>query len=207
MKRDHITGAVLAGGRARRMEGQDKGLITLLGRPMVAYVIDALRPQVDGLIINANRNLEGYGAYGYPVVQDGVGEYFGPLAGMLSALRRAPRGYVLTAPCDSPLVAPDLAVRLWAALQRTRAEIAVAHDGRRMQPVFALLPTRLADSVHHFLLTGERKIDTWYAQHHVALADLSDRPETFLNVNTEEERRDLEERLRAGSGSQPVAER
>jgi len=87
--RDQVTGVVLAGGRSQRMGGQDKGLVELAGRTMIEHVVAALRPQVGALIINANRNQETYARLGYPVVPDGVGDYFGPLAGMASAMQKA----------------------------------------------------------------------------------------------------------------------
>ncbi len=90
----------------------------------------------------------------------------------------------------------DLVARLYAALAEQHADISVANDAARMQPVFALLRCALLKSIVAFLDGGNRKIDRWYARHKTALADFSDRPETFLNVNTPEDRTALEERLR-----------
>ncbi|MEX0872540.1 MAG: molybdenum cofactor guanylyltransferase MobA [Aquisalimonadaceae bacterium] len=195
---EDITGLILAGGRATRMGGQDKGLITVAGRPMAAHILTALRPQVAALLINANRNLDRYAELGAPVVSDQVADFAGPLAGMASGLGSADTAWMVTAPCDSPLIPPDLVARLIAALRADDAELAVAWGEGRMQPVFALLPRRLLPSLNAFLQAGERKIDRWYAQHRVALADLSDRPEMFLNINTPEERDALEARLTTG---------
>ena len=194
--RHDITGVVLAGGRARRMGGKDKGLIDLAGSSMAARVMEALRPQVGALMVNANRNQEAYARLGEPVIADVVGDYSGPLAGMASAMQHAGTTYVVTAPCDSPLIPADLVQRLYQAMGRARAEICVAHDGKRMQPVFALLHCTLLDSILAFLAQGGRKIDQWYALHNTTLADFSDSPETFLNVNTPEDRKALEEKLR-----------
>ena len=194
--KNDITGVVLAGGRGRRMGGEDKGLIDLAGSSMAAHVMEALRPQVGALMVNANRNQEAYARLGQPVIADAVGDYSGPLAGMASAMQHAGTTYVVTAPCDSPLVPADLVQRLYQAMDRARAEICVAHDGKRMQPVFALLRCTLLDSILGFLAQGGRKIDQWYALHDTALADFSDRPETFLNVNTPEDRKALQEKLR-----------
>jgi molybdopterin-guanine dinucleotide biosynthesis protein A len=182
-----ITGVVLAGGQARRMGGQDKGLVTFRGRPLVEWVIAALAPQVAALVVNANRNQQAYEALGYPVIADQIEGFQGPLAGFASAMAAAGTPWIVTVPCDGPFLAPDLVERLCAALEREGAEIAVATDGKRMQPVYALLPVALAPSLHAFLAAGERKIDLWYARHHVALADLSDRPESFANINSEDD--------------------
>lgn len=190
-----ITGVVLAGGQARRMGGEDKGLVTLNGRAMIGYVLDILGPQVADILINANRNIERYQTYGYRVISDLHGDFSGPLAGMAAAMRAASTPYIVTVPCDSPLLPKDLVARLYRTLQHAGAEISVAHDGNRMQPVFALLQCSLLSSLEAFLDRGERKIDQWYAQHRVAQADFSAQPEAFINVNTPIERDALAARL------------
>lgn len=198
MSSERITGLVLAGGRARRMGGEDKGLVEVAGRAMASWVCDALATQCDDLLVNANRNAERYRALtGCEVVPDTLAGFAGPLAGMLSGLERCPGALMACAPCDSPLVAPDLVPRLRAALDERDADLAVAHDGERMQPVFVLLRARLRDSMRAFLEEGGRKIDAWYAQQRVALAAFSDHDEMFLNVNTPEDRERLERMLYA----------
>jgi len=187
-----ITGLVLAGGQARRMGGVDKGLVPVAGRPMIEHVLAALAPQVGPLLINANRNLERYAAYGHRVVPDTREGFLGPLAGVLSALAVLETDYLLTAPCDSPLIAPDLAERLHAALLAHDAEIVVARDAERQQPTFLLLRRGLAADLGEFLDSGGRKIDRWFECHRLAEADLSDRPGCFVNVNDPGERERVE---------------
>lgn len=194
-----ITAVILAGGRAERMGGNDKGLLQLCAKPLVAHVLDALVPQVGRVLINANRNLQAYRAFGVDVVSDVGGQFLGPLAGMLAAIRASGTGYVLTAPCDSPLLASDYATRMYAALVGARAELSVAHSGERLQPVFALLRTTLADDLQRYLQTEERKIDRWFAEHRMAVTDFADRPAMFRNLNTPAELAELEAELRASS--------
>jgi molybdenum cofactor guanylyltransferase len=198
-QRGRITGLVLAGGRALRMGGSDKGLVDLAGKPMVAWVIDCLREQVDELIINANRNQDVYGAMGYSVVADRSGDFQGPLAGMASGIQAATGEWLLTAPCDSPLVSPLLAQRMWQACERG-AEIAVAHDGERLQPVFAMIRCNLLESLQAYLDSGGRKIDRWYREHAMQEVDFSDCQDTFLNINEPADREQLEARLAAQGG-------
>lgn len=193
--RSRITGVLLAGGRAQRMGGQDKGLVPVAGRPMAAWVLEALRPQVAAVIINANRNRESYAGFGHPVVADALEGYCGPLAGMASAMAAAETPYILTAPCDSPFLPGDLAARLYRALEVQQAEIAAAHDGERLQPVFALLATDLRASLEAYLAAGERKIDRWFQTRRLAVVDFSDQPRTFLNLNTPEELAAVEAQL------------
>lgn len=194
--RHNITGVILAGGRGSRMGGEDKGLVLLNGRSMVEHVKARLQPQVSELVISANRNQELYAVLGTPVVPDLLSDYQGPLAGIASSLTIATTPYVVTVPCDSPLLGPDLVVRLAQALERDDADIAVAHDGERTHPVFLLLKRALLPSLLAFLEAGERKIDRWFARHRVATADFSDCPDAFINVNDPDERRAVEARLR-----------
>ena len=185
--RHDITGVILAGGRGQRMGGVDKGLMALAGKPMVTYVLDALRLQVATIVISANRNLNQYGAFGCRVASDTAGEYYGPLAGVASAMEITETKYIVTVPCDSPLVAQDLVARLYQALSQENADISVAHDGDRMHPVFALLRRDLLPSLQEYLQNGHRKIDRWFAHHKLVIAYFRDEPDTFVNVNNPEE--------------------
>ena len=194
-RRDAVAGLILAGGRARRMGGEDKGLISLAGRPMVEHVLERIQPQVDEVLINANRNAERYGRYGHRVIPDVIGDYSGPLAGMLTAMMAVEQPWLAVVPCDSPLLPHDLVDRLYQSVLAESAEIAVAHDGQRLQPVIALLSCSLLPYLRAFVDRGGRKIDTWYAEHRMIATDLSDHPEAFVNVNTPEERLELEQRV------------
>ena len=191
-----ITGVILAGGRATRMGGQDKGLLPLAGKAMVQHVIGALEPQVADIIINANRHPAEYARYGYRIMPDLLEGYCGPLAGIATALRAARTSYIVTAPCDSPFVPADLAMRLYRMLCQEAADIGIAHDGERLQPVFALLRCSLLGSLLCYLHEGERKVEPWYRQHPHVLCDFSDTPEAFINVNTPADITAAEDRLR-----------
>jgi molybdopterin-guanine dinucleotide biosynthesis protein A len=183
------------------MGGRDKGLVPVAGRAMVQWVAGAMARQCEAVMVNANRNAGEYARLtGCPVVADREADFAGPLAGMAAGLAASDAPLLACVPCDSPLVAPDLVARLRAALDDGGAELAVAHDGERMQPVFALLRRELRDSMERFLAAGGRKIDAWYAQHRVALAPFPDASDMFLNVNTPEQRDALEQRLQAAGG-------
>ena len=198
--REQVTGVILAGGRATRMGGTDKGLVAIAGRPMIAWVIDALRPQVSQVLINANRNRDRYGEFGSDVVEDGDGEFRGPLAGMASGMRVARTPWIAVVPCDSPLIHGQLVARLYAGAVSSGAPIAVAHDGERLQPVFALLARDLLDDLAGYLDEGERKIDRWYARHRFERIDCSDVMASFANIYAPEDKRMLEEALAQRAG-------
>lgn len=200
--RDEVTGVVLAGGRGARMGGADKGLVEVAGRPMIEHVLAALEPQAATLVVNANRNARDYARYGHPVIPDEIDGFQGPLAGMASALESAATKLVLVVPCDSPLVSPALGPRLHAALVEGEANLAVAHDGERLHPVFVLMRRTVLPGLRGFLARGGRKIDRWFAEEKTETADFSDLPDMFLNVNREEDRLRLEARLaQSGSGA------
>lgn len=186
-----VTGLVLAGGMGRRMDSRDKGLVEFRGKPMVAHVIERLAPQVETLIINANRNLERYGAPGYPVISDEVSGFAGPLAGLHAGLRACTTSLIVTAPCDSPFLPLDLVARLRTAMEENIAELAVARTGGFAQPVFTLCTVALLPSLTAFLESGGRKIDTWYAAHHVIEVEFADEA-AFANINTIEELQNLQ---------------
>ena len=186
-----ITGLILAGGQGRRMGGVDKGLVPLRGRPMVAWVLERLSPQVDEVLICANRNLDHYRALGCPVVSDsvfdGAGGFAGPLAGLHAGLRDARHSHVLTVPCDSPFLPADLGARLLEPCLTLGADLAVARTGNQPHPVFSLCRRSLLTHLTDFLASGGRKIDAWYASLKVIEVSFDDEPEAFSNINTPDE--------------------
>ena len=205
-----ITALILAGGRGTRMGGVDKGLQTFNGVPLALHTLKRL--QLGGaaarIVINANRNLAAYEAFGVPVWPDGMADYAGPLAGFLTGLQRCTTQFLLTVPCDTPLLPLDLGSRLGQALESHQADIAMASapeidkDGQvriRTQPVFCLLRASLLESLTKFTEEGGRKIDNWTALHRTVIVPFDqpgDDTRAFCNANSLADLRQLE-----GSGS------
>ena len=194
---DNISGLILAGGRAQRMAGEDKGLVLLNGQAMIEYVLASLEPQVHAVALNANRNIERYQAYGHPVISDELSNFQGPLAGFASGLRHCTTDYLVTVPCDGPLLCADYVQRLHQSALDKGCHISVASDGQRLQPVYALLHQSLLPSLLHFLARGDRKIDLWYRQEGYAECDFSDQPDMFTNVNSHEDLNNLGQQLKS----------
>ncbi|WP_395823133.1 molybdenum cofactor guanylyltransferase MobA [Collimonas sp.] len=188
----NITGLILAGGRGSRMGGVDKGLVLLDGKPMAAHVIARLTPQVGSLLVNANRNQDGYAAFGWPVWPDQQPGFAGPLAGLQAGLQHCNTAYLATAPCDSPFLPHDLVSRLASALTENAADLAVAAtldpDSRtvRAQPVFMLLKSNLLTDLNAYLLDGGRKMETWYRRLNYCETLFTD-AEAFSNINTQQQ--------------------
>jgi molybdopterin-guanine dinucleotide biosynthesis protein A len=184
---EDITGLILAGGRATRMGGVDKGLQSHRGIPLAMFTLLRLQPQVGPVMINANRNLGAYEAMGVPVWPDAQADYPGPLAGMLAGLEHCETGWLLTVPCDTPNFPDDLAARLARAAAEADADIAMAatrEDGVvQVQPVFCLLKAGLMESLVAFMHGGQRKIDRWTALHRCVEVVFDD-AQAFFNANT-----------------------
>ena len=189
-----ISAVLLAGGRARRMGGGDKGLLPVAGKCLGEWTLARLMPQADEILISANRNIADYARWGHCVVSDSEPDFAGPLAGICAAMVRAEGEWILSAPCDSPLLPVDLAARLLAGARAADAEIAVARAGGRTQPVFLLARRDLRADLEDFLRGGDRKIDLWYPRHRFVEVDFPD-AEAFLNANTAEELESLAPRL------------
>ena len=191
-----ITGIVLAGGQGSRMGGVDKGLQAFRGKPMVAHELERLAPQVDEVLVNANRNVEAYAAFGHRVICDEIEGFAGPLAGFERGLAHAGGNLVATVPCDSPFLPLDLVQRLRDAMDGAHADLAVAKTGEQAHPVFCLMKRGVHASLRDFLASGQRKIDRWYASLAVVEVPFDDEADAFLNINTREELASLEPRAR-----------
>jgi len=206
----NTTGLVLAGGQGLRMQGQDKGLLTLQSRPLVAHVLERLQPQVAGVVISANRNTEQYGRYGWPVLGDAPdAAYSGPLAGWMAGLQHCSTDWLLSVPCDCPLLPLDLQARLTAAAIANDASMAVAMAASdalaparlHMQPVFCLMHREVLTEVARYLAAGGRKLQA-FVRDQGAVEVPFDRPEdgcAFFNANHPQELHALDHALRKHS--------
>ena len=201
-----ITGLILAGGRGSRMGGVDKGLQNFNGLPLALHTLTRLQMGggVGSIMLNANRNLAAYESFGVSVWPDVLADYAGPLAGFLTGLERCETSFLVTVPCDTPLLPLDLVTRLAQALEDEDADIAMVSapelgkDGQmtlRAQPVFCLMRVDLMESLVHFTQEGGRKIDAWTALHKTVLVPFDlpdDDPKAFCNANTLTELHELE---------------
>ncbi len=179
-----ITGIILAGGMGRRMGGVDKGLVPFHGKPLVAHVLERLKPQVDEILVNANREIDIYGQLGHPVISDAITDFAGPLAGLHCGMASAKHALVVTAPCDTPFLPMDLVNRLLTAWQQQEVDVAVARTGDQPHPVFCLCRTSLLPHLTRFLESGGRKVDLWYADLNTIEVSFDDEAEAFANINT-----------------------
>lgn len=188
--KESITGLILAGGLGSRMGGVDKGLQDFGGMTMAAQVMQRLQPQVGTVLINANRHTDDYAKLGAPVVSDLIEGYAGPLAGLHAGLSRCATDYLVSAPCDSPLLPHDLVQRLSAALTEHQADAAVAVTGhgagQRRHPVFMLIHSSLREHLASYLNDGGRKVDGWLRSLHCIDVAFDDE-HAFANANTREE--------------------
>lgn len=199
ISKNDITAVILAGGRGSRVGGRDKGLIPLNGKPLIQYVVDMLQPQAHDLLITINRHSEEYARLGHATIKDELSDFQGPLAGLQQALQAAKTSWVVTAPCDTPFIPTDLVTRLSHSLKQSDALLAIAHDGKREQPLLGIFSTSLLQSLQTFLAQGQRKTIAWQESMGVIKVDFSDEAECFINLNTPEEIQVVEQKLKGGT--------
>ena len=181
-----VTALLLCGGAGRRLGGADKPLLNWQGQPLVERVAACVRPQVAGILVSANRNLDRYARYG-TVVTDRLSGFAGPLAGIASGLRASQTPWLLACPGDAPELPIDLVARLQAGLRNlsdsTRPPAAVAHDGARMQPLPLLLHASVEASLLEYLDSGRRSVLGWLDSLHPAVVDFTDQARAFHSCN------------------------
>ncbi len=187
-------GVILAGGLARRLGGGDKALTEVGGKPLLAYAIERLSPQVDRIVINANGDPARFDAFELPVVADTVEGFAGPLAGVLAgmewALLNAPDcAWVATVAIDAPFFPEDLVSRLFEAVSEDSADLACAETNGRAHPVFGIWPVRLVGDLQHALVVEDiHKVDVWTGNHRLSLVPFpAPVVDPFFNINRPED--------------------
>jgi len=175
-----VTAVILAGGRATRLGGVDKGLQALADKPLIEHVLSRLQGQAGSILINCNRSHDQYAAYGLPLVPDRLPEFPGPLAGLHAALHACMTPWLLTVPCDSPYLPEQLCARLMDGIGDAAAIYACTPE---RQPVFALYRRSVLPALEAFLATGKRGVGQWLSHVDARTADFADCPTAFRNLN------------------------
>jgi molybdopterin-guanine dinucleotide biosynthesis protein A len=191
-----ISAILLAGGAGRRMGGEDKGLLKLKGKPLVEWVLARIAPQVDEILISANRNLDTYRAFGYPVLPDKTEGYAGPLAGIARGLLDAKHELILSVPCDTPFLPDDLVARLMSALFAGDFDLAVPVIAGAGQHAICLMRRQVGANLAGYLAQGGHKVQEWQAGLKCAQTDFTDAAPFFVNLNQPEQLAALESRIK-----------
>jgi molybdenum cofactor guanylyltransferase len=184
--KEPITAVILSGGQARRMGGEDKGLVTFSTKPMISHVItvlESLHEPVDTVLINTNRP-KGYAQFDLQIIEDKLKDDEGPLVGIEAGLASIENGYLLVVPCDTPLLTVEPILRLIKAVREQGAGCAVVHDGERMQTTLALFHVSQKPALDAYLSRGGRRLTTWYKEQSAIEVDCSDLKDDFTNINT-----------------------
>ncbi|WP_439291001.1 molybdenum cofactor guanylyltransferase MobA [Lonepinella koalarum] len=182
-----ISAVILAGGKARRMQGADKGLQILAGKPLVEHILRRLQAQLEDIAINANRHIEQYQQFGLPVFSDELVDFQGPLSGILTGLKRAETDYVLFVPCDCPFLPLNLLEKLKSAVLISQSLVAYASDGEREHPTFCLISRQLFPVLSAYLNQGERRMLQFMREQGAVAVDFSEQKNAFRNFNTLQE--------------------
>lgn len=154
------TGIILAGGLGKRFGGINKALIQLFDKPLIELVIDALRPQVDEILISANRNIVELSSFGYPVIEDNL-KNSGPLGGIGSLINHVTTDLVIVTTCDTIHMPKDFVTELETSRKKNNADIAIAKTGMGIQRLnFSTTKETLA-GVRDFLTSGNLTVAQW----------------------------------------------
>ena len=194
---ERVVGILLAGGRSNRMGGGDKCLRPLAGRPILAHIIARLKPQVCGMIVNANGDVARFASFGHPVVTDSIAGYAGPLAGIHAGLQWVKANcpdthYAVTIATDTPFFPSDL-VQRFLAEQAHGPSLVVARSEQGVHPVIGLWPVTLAGEIERSLKQGMRKVGAWVEQHDAVEVSFPPveigrrRIDPFFNINRPED--------------------
>jgi len=193
MSASNITAVILAGGRSQRMNGKNKGLVMFEGQPLIMHVLKRLTPQIHNIVISANEQLDEYAQFECPIIPDKIHGFAGPLAGMYTVMTEMATEWLVTVPCDTPNIPTDYIVRMQRAGYDNKA--CVAHDGVQRQSGFCLLHKSLQEDLLSAINNQQLAVYKFLASHDASEVDFSDVSECFININTPEQLKRLEQHV------------
>ncbi|NOY66203.1 MAG: molybdenum cofactor guanylyltransferase [Gammaproteobacteria bacterium] len=184
---------ILAGGKARRFDGRDKGLIEANNSRLIDHVLNIIKPQVSSIMISANRNLEKYKQLGYPVLTDNNDAYDGPLAGILAALEHINDGLLAVIPCDMPDIPKDIISQLQQQMLSEKADICCVSDNNNLQPLLSIMNKQVQKALKEFLQADKHKVQDWFNQQNMTTLNL-DNNNPLFNINNMKDLKKFETR-------------
>ena len=197
---------ILSGGQSKRMDKNDKALITITGQTLLEIVVKRLHQQTKKVAINSNSNNLQYMQHGLPVLNDHIEGFLGPLAGILTAMKWAEdTGYkkVATVAVDTPLFPENLLKEFDKKMEETDSDIVFAasisdhKQTKNLHPVFGLWKTYLWEDLKNELEKGVRKVTLWSDRHKASSVCFTDeRIDPFFNINTPDDIKLFKECLR-----------
>ena len=176
-----ISAIILAGGRGTRAGGVDKGLLTFKNRPLIEHLIEQVTPQVDDIIISANRNTEEYHRYSSKVIPDNDSDYRGPLSGIISCLPHCSHELVFIVACDMPALPADLVERLLAGIDNNAICIATVNNRHQLA---LLIHKSLANTLQQHLDDEQLSLIRWVQSLPYSTVSFDGEAEKFANLNT-----------------------
>ncbi len=186
-----ITIVVQAGGESRRM-GQNKALLSFLGQPLIARVIERVRGLADEVLITSNTPEE-MRFLNLPVFED-VLPGSGALGGLYTALLAARHPLVMVVACDMPLIRAELLAEQARLLQVEGADVVIPVSTEGWEPLHAVYRRETClPAVKAALDAGQRRMISWFDAVKVRRMEpeetrrLDPQGRSFLNVNTPEE--------------------
>ena len=179
------TTVILAGGRASRMGGSDKGLVLYKGQPLIRYAITVAESQSQRVLISANRNQKEYRAMGLPVYPDNFADYPGPLAGLISCAPHIATPYTIVMSCDMPDITAKIIEQLKKRLCSTadKPAAAVFRDQHALQCGLFVCETSALNSIQAFLDDNHRSVKQWLESLNLLTLTWSEDTNAFKNIN------------------------
>ncbi len=184
-----ITGLLLAGGKGSRFNGCDKGLIEFKNKKLAEHQIEWLVKQLNAIVISANRNLDFYEQFNYPVIADHNTNFDGPLTGILNAFKQCKTDWLFILPVDVPQLPSDLLQRMLVYINenknKNKSENAYfLSSDQRKHYLIALMNKRVLPDLDNFYNNNFRRVRDFWQLINAKELNINIEEKYFLNINS-----------------------
>jgi molybdopterin-guanine dinucleotide biosynthesis protein A len=177
-KDGELAAAILAGGRARRMDGVNKGTLVIGRSAIIDRQLETLGDVATDIFVIGPSDVS-WTSRGLRVIPDEIPNA-GPLGGIYTAIVRSPCERTLVVACDMPFLSSALLRRLAAV---TDADLVIPRHARGYEPLCAIYSRACADDIRDRLARGLNEASRLPIGLRVTEIDV-DNERFFVNVNT-----------------------
>jgi molybdopterin-guanine dinucleotide biosynthesis protein A len=177
-KRGELAAAILAGGRASRMDGINKGTLVIGRTAIIDRQLETLAEVASDIFVVGSSDVN-WTSRGLRVIPDEIPNA-GPLGGIYTAIMRSPRERTLVVACDMPFLSGALLRELAAV---SDADLVIPRHTRGYEPLCAIYSRACADNIRDRLARGLYEASRLPKGLRVTEIDV-DNDRFFVNVNT-----------------------
>ena len=200
MNENNILGTILAGGKSSRF-GEDKSTVKLGNKTLLDHTVNKIENEFTEILLISNNKEFNFKKNKIHVVEDCIEGQFGPLVGILTAMKWGKKNkkkykWIASFPCDTPFFDTKIINELKIKVKETSKKLIFLNSNKKRHNIFGLWSLDLIEILEKDIKNDFRKVELWADKVGYENINInSEKFDRFLNINTKNDLEEAKENL------------